>query len=141
VPEQETPQKQTVVGAVIVDALDGPTHVLAAQRRDNGLWEFPGGKVEAGESLAQALMRELDEELGVEVRLGEELVGEHGAWPISATLELRLFFAQLLNGAPPSGVDHSELRWLDASELGSVEWMPADVEAIEQLAARLRGDR
>lgn len=131
------PDKQTVVGAVIVDALDAPTRVLAAQRRDNGLWEFPGGKVEPGESLAQALRRELDEELGVQVELGEELVAEHSAWPISETLELRLFFAQLESDAPDSGVDHSELRWLNQSELGSVEWMPADIEAIEQLAARL----
>jgi len=137
VPEQKSPRKQTVVGAVLVDTLDAPTRVLAARRRDNGLWEFPGGKVELGESLSQALRRELDEELGVRVELGEELVGDAGAWAISDTLELRLLFAQLEGDAPSAGVDHADLRWLDAADLHSVEWMPADVAAVEHLGARL----
>ena len=136
-PEQETPQKQTVVGAVIVDALGAPTRVLAARRRDNGLWEFPGGKVEPGESLARALRRELAEELGVQVELGDELVGDAGAWPISDVLELRLYFVRLDGDAPGAGVDHSALRWLAAADLHGVEWMPADVAALGQLAARL----
>jgi hypothetical protein len=60
---------------------------------------------------------------------------------LSSLAGFNVGFAKLEADAPHSGVDHSELRWLGASELQSVEWMPADIEAIDQLAARLRGDR
>lgn len=120
---------RTVVGAVIVS--DG--RVLAARRSRGagsaGFWEFPGGKVEPDEEPRSALIREIDEELGTTVVVGEELAD--GPWGISESLELRLFLASLTSGDPKPGVDHDELRWLAVDELESVEWLPSDRLALE----------
>jgi 8-oxo-dGTP diphosphatase len=111
-----------VVGAAIVR--DG--RVLAARRSAPpelaGQWEFPGGKVEAGESERAALVRECREELGVDIEPGERLAEA----TIRPGLVLRLYRATLLTGEPAALQDHDELRWLGADELDSVPWLPAD---------------
>jgi 8-oxo-dGTP diphosphatase len=132
---------QLVVGAVIVDHLRHPRRVLAARRvqpvRLAGRWEFPGGKVEPGESPQQALRRELLEELAVEVELGAELVGpDAGCWPISPHLTMRLWFATL-SGEPRPEVAHDRVRWLDATQLDGVPWLPADVAVTDLLREHL----
>lgn len=128
------PMPQTVVGAIIVDSLTSPTRVLAARRTRpselSGLWEFPGGKVESDEPAETALRRELREELALEVHLGGEVCDDGGPWPISDRYELRLFLATILHGDALPGTDHDELRWLEASELESVPWLPSDRRAI-----------
>jgi A/G-specific adenine glycosylase len=93
--------------------------VLIARRPEKGLlgglWEFPGGKVEAGESLPQALTREIREELGVEISVGEPL----GAYRHAYThfrIELHAFFCRITSGAPRA-LHATEIRWLDISEL------------------------
>jgi len=124
---------RVVVGAAIVR--DG--RVLAARRSAPpelaGGWEFPGGKVEAGESEPAALMRECREELGVEVTVAELL----GSAPGGVKLELRVYRVVLVAGQPRPLQDHDELRWLSAAELDSVGWLPADRPLLGVVAALL----
>lgn len=131
-----------VVAAAIVDDLNRPTRLLAARRSAPaalaGRWEFPGGKVELGEDHLSALHRELDEELGVTVAVGAELPGpDAGVWPITSKHRMRVWFAQLQDGAPEPLEDHDELRWLTAAELDDVPWLEGDVQIVTALAHHL----
>jgi 8-oxo-dGTP diphosphatase len=105
------------------------------------MWEFPGGKVESGESPEQALHRELLEELGVEVRLGGELEGGSAAgWPLNDRAVMRVWFAELVDGEPRPLQDHDELRWINLGNHGEVlalPWIPADLPIVEALLAAL----
>jgi len=122
-----------VVGAALIR--DG--RVLASRRTEPpglaGLWEFPGGKVEPGESDAQALQRELREELQVEASVGAQLGDD---LPIGDTAVLRVYLCALVSGEPAL-VDHDEHRWLAASELLDVAWIPVDLPLVEALRAHL----
>ena len=126
-------ERVRVVGAALVR--DG--RVLASRRTEPprlaGLWEFPGGKVEAGESDVQALERELREELQVTARVGGRLGGD---LPIGETAVLRVYLCTLLEGEPAL-VDHDAHRWLAADELLEVPWIPVDLPLVEQLRAHL----
>jgi len=123
-----------VVGAAVLR--DG--RVLASRRTEPprlaGLWEFPGGKVEPGEDDVAALVRELREELRVDVEVGARLGGD---LPIGATAVLRVYLCRLLSGEPAL-VDHDEHRWLGADELLDVPWIPVDLPLVEQLRGLLR---
>ncbi len=128
-----------VVGAAIIDC----GRLLAARRTDPpalaGGWEFPGGKVEPGESDEQALVRECREELGVEIGLRERVGGD---WPLMPGVTLRVWLADLVSGTPEPIEDHDAVRWLAPHELFDVAWLPADlpvVEAVRQQAGLLDG--
>jgi len=124
---------QVVVGAAIVRA----GRILAARRSAPaaaaGGWEFPGGKVEPGESHAAALARECREELGVEIAVGELL----GTADIAAGFVLHVHVAALITGEPQPLEDHDELRWLAADELDDVPWLPADRPVLAAARERL----
>jgi len=128
----------TEMRIVVGGALLHRGRVLAARRSAPaavaGRWEFAGGKVEPGETTAEALVRELREELGVETRA---LARIPGAWPVRADLELQIWTAELLSGTPEPLQDHSELRWLTADELDQVDWLDGDRFALPHVAALL----
>jgi 8-oxo-dGTP diphosphatase len=130
--------RRVIVAAIII--VDG--RVLAAERSAPpevaGRWEFPGGKVEPGETDAQALVRECREELGVRVevreRVGPDVPLAHGR------AVLRVFAVELLNGDMPAALEHRALRWLAADELDSVAWLPADKPIVAELPGLLAAD-
>ncbi|WP_281275809.1 (deoxy)nucleoside triphosphate pyrophosphohydrolase [Arthrobacter echini] len=132
-----------IVGAAVVDSLELPSRLLVARRTSPpelaGLWEFPGGKVEAGESCEPALHRELDEELGITVRLGRELDGPgKQGWPLNERAAMRVWFAEVTDGRPTALQDHDELRWVDlaaGTELEDLLWIPADRPILSALRA------
>lgn len=142
-----------VVGAAVLDSFKNPSRLLIAQRSAPpilaGLWEFPGGKVEAAESCEQALARELSEELGVRILVGAEVPGPHvQGWPLNERLAMRVFFAEIFSGTPDTLEDHSALRWMplpksrdDAQaydDLLGLPWIPADLPIVVALLQQLQ---
>lgn len=131
-----------VVAGAVVDSLARPTLLLAARRSAPaalaGGWELPGGKVDEDEPLDDALRRELLEELGIEVRLGDDLPGPcDGGWPLGQRYLMYVRLACIASGVPAPLEDHDELRWLAASELETVPWLPDDLPVVRALAAHL----
>jgi 8-oxo-dGTP diphosphatase len=125
---------------VVATALLRDGAVLAAQRTRPaelaGRWELPGGRVERGETESEAVVRELREELGAEVRatgrLGTDL-------PLADVL-LRVHTAELAPGSPePEPLEHAALQWVDAAAVPELDWVPADRAVAADLVALLRG--
>ncbi len=118
-----------------------PARLLVARRtapeQFAGLWEFPGGKVDAGEECEAALHRELKEELGVTALLGPELVSEGPAgWRLNHRASMRVWLAEITDGVPQPLEDHDELRWVDLSDGQAVlglPWIPADFPIVQAL--------
>lgn len=135
--------RRLVVGAAIVDDLQHPTRLLAARRTQPaslaGGWELPGGKVDAGESPLSALHRELLEELGVEVTLGDHVPGPlpGSTWPLGDRYEMLVWLAEVIEGTPAPIEDHDAVRWLPLDGLYAVPWLPADLPIVERLEAML----
>ncbi|MBJ7337717.1 (deoxy)nucleoside triphosphate pyrophosphohydrolase [Mycolicibacterium sp.] len=127
------PNQIVVAGALI----SGATLLVAQRERPPelaGLWELPGGKVAPGESDADALVRELDEELGVEVVVGARLGADVA---LSQEMTLRAFLVTQTSGSVRPR-DHRALRWVSADELDALDWVPADRGWLPDLVAALR---
>lgn len=104
------------------------------------MWEFPGGKVEAAESAEDALRRELREELGVTVVLGDEVPGPLAeGWPLNERAAMRVWLAEVDRGTPAPLEDHDELRWadLDGEGISELPWIPADFPIVDALRRQL----
>ena len=119
-----------VVAAIIIrDGL-----ILATQRgygeyRDG--WEFPGGKVEPGESEPEALVREIEEELAVRVEVIRHLTTISYDYP-AFHLEMACFVCTIAEGEPKL-IEHEAARWLAPEDIDSVAWLPADVLVVDEL--------
>ena len=123
-----------VVGAVIIN--EGL--VLCAQRGEHGslpgLWEFPGGKIEAGESPLIALEREIAEELNCTIEVGDLITTTIYEYDF-ATVSLTTFYCRLIKGTPTAS-EHADIRWLLPADLTTIEWAPADIPAVLLIQAR-----
>jgi 8-oxo-dGTP diphosphatase len=129
----ETSAAIIVVAAVI---RDDRGHVLLTRRPDGvhmgGLWEFPGGKVETGETPAEALVRELDEELGIETVVGRPLTfAEHSEPGLSILL---LFYEATVARGRPTPAEDQEMVWVEPRRLVDYPTPPADAELVASLA-------
>ena len=125
-----------VVAAVIFK--DGK--VFATQRgygefKDG--WEFPGGKVEPGESPEDALRREIREELEVEVNVGDLIDTIEYDYP-AFHLSMKCFACTIAGGSPHL-LEHEAAKWLKSKQLGSVDWLPADVTLIPKIEKMVEG--
>ena len=95
------------------------------------LWEFVGGKVEAGETKEQALIRECREELDVQLNVGDVFMQLVHAYP-DLTVELTLFHASIAEGTPQK-LEHNDIRWITVDEIDQFEFCPADKEILDKL--------
>ncbi|HYR88071.1 MAG TPA: (deoxy)nucleoside triphosphate pyrophosphohydrolase [Terriglobia bacterium] len=109
--------------------------ILITQRFDNvhlpGLWEFPGGKVEAGESLQAALEREIREELGLQIRVHDEFFTTEHDYP-TKSVRLHFFNSSIIEGEPRL-IDVADLRWVLPQDLDQFEFPEADADLIARL--------
>lgn len=120
-----------VTAAIIVDS----GKVFIAKRkppgRMPGMWEFPGGKIEEGETPEQCLKRELHEELGIEVTIGRHVgtsIYEYDFY----TVELMAYLAEVLSGEIELH-DHADMAWVEYGELSEYEFAPADMLFVEMI--------
>ena len=96
-----------------------------------GFWEFPGGKMEAGETREEALARELKEELAVDVDVGDFICTVEYDYP-KFHLTMHCFYCTIKAGTPTL-LEHEAARWLTYEELSALQWCPADVKVVEAL--------
>ena len=98
------------------------------------LWEFVGGKVEAGETKEAALIRECQEELGVTLSVGDVFMEVVHEYP-DITVQLTLFNAVIAEGVPRK-LEHNDIRWITPAEIPQYDFCPADVEILETISER-----
>lgn len=135
--ESEKPPVIVVAGVIVEGA-----RVLLSQRKSGthlaGAWEFPGGKVEPGEDPRDALARELNEELGIDVDVGDPLEITLHRYETKSVLLLFFAATRRAGSAEPRAIDVAAVRWASVDELRDEEFPPADVAVLAKVRARLR---
>ena len=123
-----------VVAAVISESLENPKKFLATARgygEFKGKWEFPGGKIEVGETSQQALVREIQEELNVKIKVCDLIDTVEFDYP-KFHLSMKCFLCVIVDGEIIFK-EAEDAKWLDKNELYSVDWLPADRIIVERL--------
>ena len=138
--KERMPERKTikVVAAVICDNIDFPTNVFATARgygEYKGWWEFPGGKIEAGETPQEALKREIREELDTEIYVGEFIDTIEYDYP-AFHLSMDCFLCSIESGELVLE-EAEEARWLNRDTIDSVKWLPADITIIDKIKERM----
>ena len=125
--------KRVVAALILKD-----DRILACQRTRHQpmplKWEFPGGKIEEGEQPRAALRRELEEELGIEATIGNEVARIHHEYPSGGAIELRFFEVRNYQGEVENRI-FREIRWVHRSELPGLDFLEADLQLVRDLAA------
>ena len=132
--------KTIMVVAAIIKSVNekGETIIFATQRGYGdfkGGWEFPGGKIEKGETPQEALKREIMEELETEIKVGE-LIDTIDYDYTTFHLSMDCFWAEIVSGDLVL-TEHAAAKWLTKTELDSVEWLPADITLIDKIRAAI----
>lgn len=128
-----------VVAAVICDSIENPSKIFATARgygEFKGGWEFPGGKIEEGESPEQALKREIMEELDTEISVGELIHTIEYDYP-AFHLSMDCFWCEVVSGNLVLK-EHEAAKWVTKNELDSVDWLPADITLIDVLKEKMK---
>lgn len=119
----------------VVAAIIQKDNKILATKRGYGeyqnMWEFPGGKIEAGETKESALIREIKEELDAEITIDQFVITVEYTYP-NFHLVMHCYFCTLVNG-DFNLLEHNEARWLDIDDIWSVGWLQADIDVINKI--------
>jgi 8-oxo-dGTP diphosphatase len=125
---------------VVAAVIEHEGLLLACRRAEHkslsGFWEFPGGKVEPGEGDQEALVREVQEELGIQIEVGN-FICRSTSNSSGTEIEMFTYFCRLNSAPPTSSSDHDQLTWVSKAELTDLMWPPLDIPVVDALTSNM----